>query len=108
VVITRRSGHSVVAAGQKFRAEVQTHESAPNGAYRIAREYRQLGFYEYPPSERVIVTARIRAGVGKVHLLDVPNYVSHVTVLINERIVANAVGIPASGDIRFQLPEASS
>lgn len=108
LVVTRRSGHHVVATGQKFRVEVRTHDPAPNGAYRIAREYRQLGFYEHPPAERVIVTARIRSGVGKVHLLDVPNYVSHVTVVINDYILAYAASIPASGDIRFELPEASN
>jgi hypothetical protein len=108
VVVTRRSGHHVVATGQKFRVEIQTHEPAPNGAYLIAREYRQLGFYEHPPAERVIVAARIRGGVGKVHLLDVPNYVSHVTIVINAYILANAVSIPSSGDIRFELPEASN
>ena len=107
VVVTRRSGHNVVATGQKFRVEVQTHEPAPNGAYRIAREYRQLGFYDYPPSERVIVTARIRAGAGRVHLLDVPSHVSHVTIVMNEHILANAARIPASGDVRFEFPQAS-
>lgn len=55
VVITRCSGHRVVATGQKFRVETQTHEPAPNGAYRVARQYRQLGFFERPPAERVIV-----------------------------------------------------
>ena len=104
VVVTRSSGHQVVATGQKFRLQTQTQEPAPNGAYRIAREYRQPGFYEQPPAERILVVARIRAGVGTVHLVDVPEYVSHATVLINDRILASAVRIPARGDIRYELP----
>jgi hypothetical protein len=108
VVVTRSSGHHIVATGQKFRVEIRSHEPAPNGAYRIAREYRQLGFYEQPPAEGVLVTARIRAGAGMVHLLDVPDYVSHVTVVINECILANAVSIPARGDIRCELRVASN
>ena len=103
LVVSRRTGHYVVASGQKFRAEIQTHEPAPNGAYRTEKQYRQLGFYEYPPSERIIVTARIRAGTGKLHVVDVPNYVSHVTAVINDRILAAAAPIPATADLRFEL-----
>lgn len=107
VVVTRTSGHQVVATGQKFRVETETHEPAPNGAYRTAREYRRLGLYESPPAERILVVARIRAGVGTVHLVDVPAYVSHVTIVINDRILASAARIPAHGAIRFELPVSS-
>jgi hypothetical protein len=107
LVVTRSSRHHVVATGQKFRVEIQTHEPAPNGAYRIAREYRQPGFYEQPPAERVLVTARIRAGAGTVHLLHVPECVSHVTVVINDRILASAVSISDHREIRYELPVAS-
>lgn len=104
VVVTPRSGHLIVASGQKFRVEAQTHEPAPNGAYLVAKQYRQLGFYEHPPAERAIVVARVRAGTGTVYLVDTPDYVRHVTVLINDRILANAAIIPDRGDIRCALP----
>ena len=108
VIVTRSHGHQVVATGQKFRVETQTQEPAPNGAYRIARDFRQLGFYELPPAERILVVARIRAGASTVHLVDVPEYVSHVTVVINDRILSRAVRIPARGDIRYELPAPSN
>jgi hypothetical protein len=107
VVVTRSSRHHVVATGQRFRVEIQTHEPAPNGAYRIARQYRRPGFDEQPPAERVLVTARIRAGAGTVHFLDVLECVSHVTVVINDRILACAVSISDRREIRYELPAAS-
>ena len=103
LVLSREPGHRIVATGQKFRVETATHEPAPNGAYLDARPYRQLGFYETPPVERTVVALRITAGSGRTYLVDIPPYVSHATVVVNNRTVSDAVEIPARGEIRYDL-----
>jgi hypothetical protein len=101
LVVSRHSGHCIVASGQKFRVETETHEPAPDGSYLVERQYRQLGFYETPPAERSVVVLRIAAGSGRAYLVDVPHYVSHVTVVVNSRTVADAERIPPRGELRY-------
>jgi hypothetical protein len=103
LVLSRQAGHRIVASGQKFRVETATHEPAPDGAYLVDRQYRQLGLYEVPPAERLIVALRITAGSGRTYVVDVPRYVSHATVVVNNRVVADAVVLPARGDIRYSF-----
>jgi hypothetical protein len=102
VVVTRVPGHRVIVASGEFRAELQTEETAPNGAYLTERQYRRLGHYAEPPADRVIIVAAIRAGIGGEHLVDVPDYVSHATVVMNHRVLADATVIPPAG-LRCEL-----
>jgi hypothetical protein len=103
VVLSRHTGQRIVAAGQGFRVETETHEPAPGGAYLVERQYRQLGFYEVPPAERAVVALRITAGSGRAYLVDIPHYVSHTTVVANNRIVADAAPVPRRGERRYSV-----
>jgi hypothetical protein len=103
VVLCRHSGQRVVASGQKFRVETEFHEPAPDGAYLVERQYRQLGLYETPPAERAIVALWITAGSGGAYVVDIPHYVSHATVVVNNRTVVDAVAIPTRGELRYSL-----
>jgi hypothetical protein len=103
LVVTRSAGHRIVAIGQKFRVETQTHEPAPNGAYLVERQYRQLGVYETPPAERAVVVLRITAGAGRTYLVDVPHYVSHVTIVANDRVMTQAAPIARRGELRYHI-----
>lgn len=99
--IARHRRPQIVAAGQTFRVETNTCEPAPDGAYLVERQYRRLGFYEHPPAERVVVTLRIAAGLGHTCIVDIPHHVSHVTVVVNERVLAAAAQVPARGRMRY-------
>ena len=103
LVLSRQGGHRVTATGQKFRVETATHEPAPDGAHLVERQYRQLGFYESPPAEQIIVALRIAAGSGQAYVVDVPHYVSHASVVVNNRIISDAVPIPARGEVRYGI-----
>jgi hypothetical protein len=104
VVIARHRGHRVLAMGEGFRIEADTHEPAPNGAYLTERQYRQLGFYERPPVERAVVVLQVTTGGGRMCLVDVPAHVGHVTVSAYHRVVADGVAIPPRGELRYAVP----
>jgi hypothetical protein len=103
LVLAHQAGHRVIATGQNFRAETSTYEPAPDGAYLVERQYRQLGFYEAPPSEQAVVVLRIAAGSGRTYLVDVPDYVSHATVVVNQRTLAEATLIPQRAELRYSV-----
>lgn len=103
LVLSRQSEHLIVATGQKFRVETATHEPAPDGAYLVEQQYRQLGLYETPPAEQAIVVLRIAAGSGRTYLVDVPSYVSHATVVVNNHLVADAAAVPPRGELRYSF-----
>lgn len=103
LVLSRQPGHRIVATGQKFRVETATHEPAPDGAYLIQRQYRRLGFYEAPPAERALIALRIVAGAGRTYLVDVPHYVSHATIVVDNHTVADAMALPARGELRYSF-----
>jgi hypothetical protein len=103
LVVSRRPGHQIIATGQKFRVETATCEPGSTGAYLVARQYRQLGFYETPPSEQAVVVLRIIAGSGRTYLVDVPHYVSHVTLVVNNRALVDTVPVPQRGELRYSF-----
>jgi hypothetical protein len=103
LVVSRHASAAIVARGYGFRGEAATSEPAPDGAYLDEREYRRLGFYEVPPSEQAIVVLRMVAGSGRMYLIDVPHYVSHVSIAVGNRVLANAAEVPARGELRYRV-----
>jgi hypothetical protein len=103
IVVSRHSGQRIVAMGRGFRVETETHEPAPDGAYLTERQYRQLGFYERPPAERAVVALRVSGGSDRACFVDVPHYVAHVTLVVNGRLLADAVPIPHHGKLLYAM-----
>jgi hypothetical protein len=103
VVLTPHAGTRLVATGQKFRVETETEEPAPDGAYLVERQYRNLGFYEVPPDERALIVLEIHGGSGRTYLVDYPPYVRHATVVVDGRPLAQEVALPARGQLRYHV-----
>ena len=103
LVVARCSGQTIIAAGSGLRVKTETHEPAPDGAYLVHRQYRHLGLYENPPTERAIVLLRIVARSGPVFVVDVPHYVSHISVIDHARTIADTIPVPERGELRLAV-----
>lgn len=102
LVLARTGGAKVIASvGDRF-VEAETWEPSANGAYLVERQYRQLGFHEVPPSERALILVQFANGAST-YRVDVPGYVERATVVVDRRLLAADVELPATGELRYRL-----
>jgi hypothetical protein len=103
LVLRRSAGTKLVASAGDRHFEAETREPSPNGAYLVERQYRRLGFYEVPPSERAVILVQFERGQEVSFRVEVPAYVEWATVVGNGVLLASEVELPGTGELRYRI-----